>query len=114
MGTDAIEGLRANRRTDAAPASSATPAASNADAAAPITATCLPRNAAKSMAASVWAYSVVGRPSLTTAGTYGPPFPVKPVQRMIFRVVSTLTRPSMSRCSRKCPSAGSIRSSLVP
>ena len=36
---------------------------------APITATCLPRSAAKSMAASVWAYSVVGSPSLTTDGT---------------------------------------------
>ncbi len=83
-------GRRANRWTDAAPASSATPAASNADAAAPITATCLPRNEAKSMAASVWASNVAGNTSLNSDGTYGPPLPVKPVQRMIFRVVSIL------------------------
>lgn len=69
MGTDAIAALRANRCTEAAPASNAIPAASNAEAAPPMTATRLPRNAPKSMAASACAYSGAGSPSLMTDGT---------------------------------------------
>ena len=55
IGIAAIVSRRANRWTSAAPCSKATPAASKADAAAPMTPTTLPRNAAKSMASSVCA-----------------------------------------------------------
>ena len=68
IGVAARLARRANRCTDAAPASSATAAASKAEAAPPITATLLPRSAAKSIASAVCAYSARGRVSLSTAG----------------------------------------------